>query len=78
MADTNQEKVATLSLSFLEGNAISLLVGKVDPNTVVSFSGGKDSLVVLDLAYRVGVKRAVFCDTTLGIWSVDERVSSRP
>lgn len=31
----------------------------------VSFSGGKDSLVALDLAYRVGIKKAVFCDTTI-------------
>jgi len=32
---------------------------------VVSFSGGKDSLVVLDLSYRAGVREAVFCDTTI-------------
>lgn len=31
----------------------------------VSFSGGKDSLVVLDLADRLGMKNAVFVDTTL-------------
>jgi phosphoadenosine phosphosulfate reductase len=31
----------------------------------VSFSGGKDSLVALDLAYRVGIRKAVFCDTTI-------------
>ena len=30
----------------------------------VSFSGGKDSLVALDLAVRVGVTKAVYCDTT--------------
>jgi phosphoadenosine phosphosulfate reductase len=33
--------------------------------TAISFSGGKDSLVVLDLAVRVGIKKAVFCDTTV-------------
>ena len=65
MADTDHEKVATSSLSSLEGNAISFLIGTVDSNTVVSFSGGKDSLVALDLAHRIGVKRAVFCDTTI-------------
>jgi phosphoadenosine phosphosulfate reductase len=31
----------------------------------VSVSGGKDSLVALDLASRVGIRRAVFCDTTI-------------
>lgn len=31
----------------------------------VSFSGGKDSLVTLDLAHRVGIRRAVFCDTSV-------------
>ena len=33
-------------------------------NMAVSFSGGKDSLVALDLAVRVGIKKAVYCDTT--------------
>jgi len=31
----------------------------------VSFSGGKDSLVVLDLAERAGIRKAIFCDTTI-------------
>ena len=31
----------------------------------VSFSGGKDSLVALHLAYRSGIKKAVFSDTTI-------------
>jgi len=34
-------------------------------NVAVSFSGGKDSLVALDLAIRAGVTKAVFCDTTV-------------
>ena len=33
-------------------------------NMAVSFSGGKDSLVALDLAVRVGIRKAVYCDTT--------------
>lgn len=33
--------------------------------TAVSFSGGKDSLVALHLASRVGIRRAVFSDTTI-------------
>jgi len=31
----------------------------------VSFSGGKDSLVALHLASRIGIRRAVFSDTTI-------------
>ena len=34
-------------------------------NAVVSFSCGKDSLVVLDLASRIGIKKAVFADTSI-------------
>lgn len=34
-------------------------------NPAVSFSGGKDSLVALDLAVRAGIKKAVFSDTTV-------------
>ena len=33
--------------------------------SAVSFSGGKDSLVALHLAYRVGIRRAVYSDTTV-------------
>lgn len=36
-----------------------------DKNVAVSFSCGKDSLVVLDLASRLGIKKAVFSDTTI-------------
>ena len=31
----------------------------------VSISGGKDSLVALDLSVRAGIKKFIFCDTTL-------------
>ncbi len=34
-------------------------------NLAVSFSGGKDSLLALDLAERVGIKRAVFSNTSI-------------
>lgn len=48
-----------------EVRALSELISIVDKNTAVSFSGGKDSLVALDLAVRAGIKRAVFVDTTI-------------
>lgn len=34
-------------------------------NPAVSFSGGKDSLVALDLSVRAGIKKAVFSNTTI-------------
>ncbi len=54
-----------MNISALESKALGLLSRYPESNTAVSFSGGKDSLVALDLAYRVGVRRAVFVDTTI-------------
>jgi phosphoadenosine phosphosulfate reductase len=48
-----------------ESLALARLAEVSQENLAVSFSGGKDSLVALDLAYRVGVRRAVFADTTI-------------
>jgi len=52
-------------LRVLEREAISFIRENTTENVVVSFSGGKDSLVVLDLAIRAGIEKAVFCDTTI-------------
>jgi phosphoadenosine phosphosulfate reductase len=48
-----------------EVEALSILQGFSEENVAVSFSGGKDSLVALDLAERVGIKEAIFVDTTI-------------
>lgn len=45
--------------------ALAQLANISENRLAVSFSGGKDSLVALDLAYRVGIRKAVFCDTTI-------------
>jgi len=49
----------------LERDAIAFIRENMAEKTVVSFSGGKDSLVALDLAVRAGVDKAVFADTTI-------------
>jgi len=49
----------------LETNAVAFIKENASKNSYVSVSGGKDSLVVLDLAVRAGVKKAVFCNTTI-------------
>lgn len=51
-------------LEFKEKNALNFLK-KFNRNSYVCFSGGKDSLVVLDLAFKSGIKNVVFCDTTI-------------
>lgn len=48
-----------------ESESISFLSSLPRSDLAVSFSGGKDSLVALDLEYRVGIRKAVFCDTTI-------------
>lgn len=49
-----------------ESKATSLLSRISEENKVaVSFSGGRDSLVALDLAIRTGVEETVFVDTTI-------------
>ncbi|MCJ7423120.1 phosphoadenosine phosphosulfate reductase family protein [Candidatus Bathyarchaeota archaeon] len=48
-----------------EKTALAQLAEISHEKVAVSFSGGKDSLVALDLAYRVGIRKAVFCDTSV-------------
>lgn len=48
-----------------ESESLALLASISHKKLAVSFSGGKDSLVALDLAYRVGIRNAVFSDTTV-------------
>ncbi|SCG86917.1 putative protein (plasmid) [Methanobacterium congolense] len=50
----------------LESAALQLVTEKCDPeSSVVMFSGGKDSLVALDIASKAGVEHAVFIDSDL-------------
>lgn len=48
-----------------EEEALLYLLKYVNEDVAISFSGGKDSLVALDLAVRVGIKKVVFCNTTI-------------
>jgi phosphoadenosine phosphosulfate reductase len=48
-----------------ESVALERLAEVSRENLAISFSGGKDSLVVLDLAYRIGFRKSVFVDTTI-------------
>ena len=48
-----------------EIEAIQFLKKNATEKTFVSFSGGKDSLVALDLAIRANFNEAIFCDTTI-------------
>lgn len=52
-------------MSSKENSALAQLSEVSSKKVAVSFSGGKDSLVVLDLAYRVGIRKVVFCDTSV-------------
>lgn len=46
-------------------NSIGIIERYADENTVLSFSGGKDSLVVLDLALKTNIDKIVFSNTTV-------------
>ncbi len=51
-------------LALKEKKCINFLK-RLKNNTYTCFSGGKDSLVALDLAIKSGIKKAIFCDTTI-------------
>lgn len=61
-----------------EVDAVSILYSLTDSykNIAVSFSGGKDSLVALDLAVRVGIQNVVFVDTTIEFEETKEYVNA--
>lgn len=54
-----------MKLYKLEKQALDLIVHYAGRKPAVSFSGGMDSLVALDLSIKAGVKIAVFCNTSL-------------
>ncbi len=58
------DKVIKKTLELKEQNCITFLK-KFKNKAYICFSGGKDSLVTLDLAFRSGINNVVFCDTTI-------------
>jgi len=53
------------SFELKEKKCINFLRKFNNNKTYTCFSGGKDSLVALDLAIKSGIKKVVFCDTTI-------------
>ena len=53
-----------MNIELKEQHAINFLK-KLKKKTCVCYSGGKDSLVALDLAIKSGISEVVFCDTTI-------------
>jgi len=65
-------------VSELETSAIAFIGTHATQNTYVSVSGGRDSLVALDLATRAGIKKAVFCNTTVEYPETVEYIKTLP
>lgn len=54
-----------INLEKKEQDCIKFLKKFKNDKTYTCFSGGKDSLVAFDLAFKSGIKNVVFCDTTI-------------
>ena len=60
-------------LHSIESEGVNFLKEFKD-NSIVCISGGKDSLVALDLSILAGITEVVFCDTTLAMPEVYEHL----